>query len=271
MVRGVDAECLASVHRVIKITRGRLFHPPFREVVVGAMMAERYPSLREGGTVKIGKYDWKIVGEFEASGGAWESLVYTDRQVLKTHVKLNRDFSVTGKVASAQARRLIMETLANDHRVALRAVPEREYYADQAQTARQMEILAYMVSIVMAIGAVFGAVNTMYASVAGRVREIGTLRALGFRQSQILWAFLLESIMLALLGGLVGGVLGVVSAGVHFDLPERGIGMLRVSAIPTWELLAYGLGFAVVMGAIGGWFPARAASRLDIIRALRQA
>lgn len=270
-VRGVDADRLMSVHTGMRLTKGRVFRPLSREVVVGAMLAEKYPRLHEGGTVRIGKYDWKIVGVFDAKGGAFESIFYADRQDLKTHLRLNRDFSVTAKMQSPQAMRGVMAALEGDKRVSLRGRPEQAYYEEQAQTARQMEILAYLVSIIMAVGAVFGAINTMYAAVAGRSREIGTLRALGFQQPAILQAFLGECLVLAFLGGMVGCLLGLATAGAHFDLPEQGVGLMRVRAIPTWRLLGGGMAFALLMGAIGGWFPAWHASKLEIVAALRKA
>ncbi len=269
-VRGVDADRLEQVHSIVKLKSGRMFHPLSREVIVGAVLAEKYPHMREGGLVKIGKVEWKIVGVFEAQGGAFESILYTDRQDLKTQLKLTRDFSVTAKVESPQALRMIVEGLEQDKRVSLRARAEQAYYSDQSQTGKQMAILAYIVSLIMAVGAVFGAVNTMYAAVAGRSREIGTLRALGFQQSQILKAFFLECLVLSILGGFVGCILGLATAGAHFDLPEQGVGLLRVRAIPTGNLLGGGMAFAILMGAIGGYFPARAASKLEIVQALRK-
>jgi len=272
-VRGVTPRAF-EVRSGIKIVQGRTFTPGLYEVIVGDKIAKRVQGLDIGSSVKLQKHDWKVVGVFSSQGGAFESEIWGDADVMGV------DFGRTGG-SNALSLRLkpgadvasLDRWIRSNPQMQLQAVTERKYYDDQAgPLAKVLRILATFVAVIMGVGAVFGAMNTMYAIVAARTREIGTLRALGFSRRAILFSFVLESVTLALAGGLLGCVLAFPMNGYSTGTGQtQSFSEIAFAFRITPGIVMTALVFAVVMGVIGGLLPAVRASRLPITSALREA
>jgi putative ABC transport system permease protein len=258
----------------IQVSEGRNFTPGLDEVIVGKKIAERIKDLHVGGTVKYQKKEFKIVGLFTSTGEAFESEIWGDYDTFGA--TFQRGAGSNSLVVRMKDKAQIPE-LDKWIRVQpgwqLQAVSERRYYQDQAgPLAKILKILAQAVSFVMAIGAVFGAMNTMYAIVAARTREIGTLRALGFARRAILFSFVIESVFLALLGGIIGCLLAFPMNGFSTGTGQtQSFSEIAFAFRITPEILAYALVFAALMGLIGGLLPSFRAARLPITSALREA
>ena len=272
-VRGVSPRAFA-VRGEIKIVEGRTFTPGLYEVIVGDKIAKRVQGLDIGAGVKLQKHEWKVVGTFTSKGGAFESEIWGDAEVMSV------DFGRTGG-SNAMSVRLKPGTdvatldrwIRSNPQMQLQAVSERKYYDDQAgPLAKILRQLATFVAIIMGVGAVFGAMNTMYAIVAARTREIGTLRALGFSRRAILFSFVLESVTLALAGGAIGCLLAFPMNGYSTGTGQtQSFSEIAFAFRITPEIVTTALIFAVGMGVIGGLLPAFRAARLPITSALREA
>jgi ABC-type lipoprotein release transport system permease subunit len=272
-VRGVSPRAFA-VRGEIKIVEGRTFTPGLYEVIVGDKIAKRVQGLDIGAGVKLQKHEWKVVGTFTSKGGAFESEIWGDAEVMSV------DFGRSGG-SNAMSVRLKPGTdvatldrwIRSNPQMQLQAVSERKYYDDQAgPLAKILRQLATFVAIIMGVGAVFGAMNTMYAIVAARTREIGTLRALGFSRRAILFSFVLESVTLALAGGAIGCLLAFPMNGYSTGTGQtQSFSEIAFAFRVTPEIVTRALAFAVAMGVIGGLLPAFRAARLPITSALREA
>ena len=270
-VRGVGEMALA-IHDKVRITAGRMFSPSSGEVIVGKSILRRYPGSALGSDMRFGRRTWKVVGVFEAAGTSFESEVWCDAHDLQKDT--NREASFSGvrlRLAAGADVEALVRRIADDPRINLLAESELEYYREQSAIGGQLRILGLFVAGIMALGAVFAAMNTMYAAVSARTREIGTLRALGFGRAAIMTSFLLESTLLALAAGVIGVVLalpirqlsatfnsGMTSATMAFDF--------RV----TFAIAIEALLFAALIGLAGGWLPARQAMRMEIVDSLRK-
>ncbi len=256
----------------IRMLSGRWFEPGQREVAVGKSIAARYANAALGDSLRFGRGDWKIVGVFDAGKTAFDSEIWGDVNQIAT------DFNRNEMMSSALVRAIdpialqaLKTSMAEDQRLYLEAKTETEYYAAQTSTARPVEFLGMFVAVIMAIGSSFAAMNTMYAAVSRRAREIGTLRILGFSRGSILLSFVFESLLLSLLGGLLGILLvlplnGLESGiGNNVTFSETGFDFRITPAI-----IGIGLSFATLMGILGGLLPARSASKADILAALRE-
>ncbi len=270
-VRGLDAVGV-SMREGIKLTSGRWFAPGRREVVVGRHIASQNPVAALGNKLRFGKGEWEVVGVMDAGKGASNSEIFADlNQVGSDFNRLEVASSALVRATDAVAVDSLVKSLNDDQRLNVSAKPEKEYYEAQTSTALPIQIIGTFIAVIMAIGSSFAAMNTMYAAVARRSREIGTLRILGFSQSSILLSFFLESLMLSLAGGLLGCLL---------VLPLNGLttGMLSFSTFSVInfdftispKIMAMGVAFAALMGAIGGLFPARMAAKKEILTALRE-
>ncbi|HUM02324.1 MAG TPA: ABC transporter permease, partial [Thermoanaerobaculia bacterium] len=206
-IRGVGQKA-AKLRSSLDLEKGRMFTPGQSEVIVSKSVASRFASCDVGQTIKFGAYRWTVVGLFDAGGTAPDSEIWTDVEGMVSDFKRNGYSSVLARTTDRAGRDQFLAGLAGDPRLALEGKIERKYYDEQTSTAAPIKFLGVFVGVVMAIGACFGAMNTMYAAVSARTREIATLRALGFGRFSILVSFVLESIFLALLGGILGCVLG---------------------------------------------------------------
>ncbi|PYQ23173.1 MAG: multidrug ABC transporter permease [Acidobacteria bacterium] len=271
LIRGVSLRAF-DVRGGIRIVRGRNFTPGLAEVVVGARTSERF-GLDVGSKVPLGNQDWDVVGVFTSEGSGFESEIWGDVSVMSEPLRRQGVFqALVVRLADPAAFDAFKKTYEEDPQVQVTVNRERKFYEDQAgPTASALMGLAVFVSVVMGIGAVFGAMNTMYAIVAARTREIGTLRALGFSRRSILLAFVMESVVLAFIGGLLGCVLALPANGVTSATSGANFSELAFAFRITASALATGLIFAMVMGLVGGLLPAFRAARLPIASALRAA
>jgi len=270
-IRGVSPKAF-EVRGGIEIVRGRNFTPGLYEVIVGERIAERIQGLDLGAKITVQRKEWDIVGIFRSQGGGFESEIWGDIDAMgPAFQRTGGSNSLVVRMADPAAIPDFDRTIRADPQMQLQAVQERKYYEDQAgPVAAGLTGLTTFVAIVMGIGAVFGAMNTMYAIVAARTREIGTLRALGFSRRSVLFSFVIESVFLALLGGVIG-VLMALPANNLGGATGVGFAELAFAFKITPQAIAVGLAFAAVMGLIGGLLPAARAARLPITSALRAA
>lgn len=256
----------------LKIVQGRKFGAGLREVVVGRGAQQQFRGLELGKQLKLANQLWTVVGVFE-SGDSHDSELWADTEVLGPAYQRTSFQSMTVKLDGKDGFKQLKAALASDPRLKLDIETTRTYYSKQSEgLTKLINILGTVIGSIMAIGAVFGALNSMYAAVAGRAREIATMRALGFRGVPVVTAVMLETMLLALLGGLLGAALAwlvfngytVSTLGQNFS---QVVFQFRVSP----ELLWTGLKWALGIGLVGGLFPALRAARLPVTEALRAA
>ncbi len=272
-VRGVSASVLA-VRPVIRLAAGRFFRPGTNELVVGRNVPASYVGFGLGDRVRFGGASWTVVGVFDAGGSAFDSEVWCDTHVLNQVYQRPQNLfqSVTLRLSDADTFSTVRESLSADPRLTVQADREIDYYEKQSrQLTTLIVVLGTLVALVMGIGAVFGALNTMYSAVAERRREIATLRALGFGAGSIVASFVFEALCLAAVGGGVGciGVLplnGLTTGTMNWQTFAH----LAFAFQITPPLLGAGLGFALLMGIAGGVPPALRAARQPIAAALRE-
>lgn len=255
----------------VKLIEGRWFQTGQREVVVSKSIRDRFSQANIGDTMQFGKGPWKVVGVFDAGGSAYESEIWGDVNQMAS------DFDRQGGFASAYLRatdpisaEALTKRVSDDQRLKLDGVLETNYYAKQTSSGTPIKVIGWVVGVIMAIGSIFAAMNTMYAAVAYRGREIATLRVIGFSRPAILTSFVLESLLLALLGAV---------AGILLMLPFNGMETGTSNAVTFSEVVfalritptvaVYAIVFALVMGFIGGLAPAWHAARQNILSALR--
>lgn len=270
-IRGVTPAAF-DVRGGVAIKSGRRLQFGLPEIIVGERIAERIAGLDLNGTLRMQKLDWTVVGTFTADGGGFESEIWMDSKVLsQAFNRREMAQSITLRLSDASVIPAFAEELKSDPKVQLELKEERQYYEDQAgPIANNLLALAGFVSIVMGIGAIFGGMNTMYAIVSQRTREVGTLRALGFSRWSILTSFLIESVLLALLGGVLGCVLSIPANGLTAATGGPGFSEVAFAFHITPMHYAAGLGFAACMGLLGGLLPAWRAARLPIAVALKE-
>jgi putative ABC transport system permease protein len=272
-VRGVSRKTL-EVRDNVKIVSGRMFQPGLNELIVGRYVNGTYAGLDLGSTVKFGGGTWTVVGTFDAGGSAFDSEVWADAAVVKDVYKRppNNFQSVTVRLTSPDALQRFKDALTSDPRLSVQVDREVEYYDKQSRMITQLIlVLGTMVGVVMGIGAVFGALNTMYSAVAERSREIATMRALGFGAGSVVSSFVFEALCIALIGGLLGCVAilplnGLTTGTMNWQTFSHLAFAFRV----TPPLLAIGIVFALLMGVIGGVPPAVRAARARVAVALRE-
>lgn len=273
-VRAVTQKAF-EVRNNVKIVQGRSFTPGLYEVVIGKGLQGRYVGMDIGSKFSAMKHDFVVVGVFTADGSSFESEIWGDYDAMgPAFNRAGTASSLTVRLADPNSLDRFNADIKANPQFQLQMQQERQYYEDQAGlTAGALLGLAFFVSIVMGVGAVFGAMNTMYAIVAARTREIGTLRALGFSRVAILFGFLLESAFLALVGGIVACLLAFAvngfGAATGFGTPNFSEIAFAFRILPTH--LTAGLIFAVVMGIFGGMLPAFRAAKMPITTALREA
>ena len=271
LVRGMGAQGLA-LRPQSRLVEGRLFQSGRRECLVSRRVADRFAHCRIGDSFRAGKGDWTVVGIFDAGKTAYESEIWADADEVRDAFSRNFYGSVLMRPVDEAAAERVTQRLETDRVLSVRVLPETRYYQDQTQTAGPIQFMGGFLATIMSIGAAFSAMNTMYAAVGARTREIGTLRVLGFRRRAIYISFLLESIVLAGVGGVVGCLLSLPLNGVATGtFSWTSFSEVAFEFRITGELLAKGLLFALVMGVLGGLLPARLAARKPVLDALKAA
>jgi ABC-type lipoprotein release transport system permease subunit len=269
-VRGLGPAGI-EMRRNVHLSRGRWFRQGQREAVVGKAVADRFATAQIGKKIHFGRGDWEIVGVFDASGGAQSSEVWGDLfQVSSDLQRVDAVSSCLVTATDAVSAKALVTSLNDDQRLEVKAMFEKEYYDQQTSSAAPIEYTGLIVAIIMAVGSSFAAMNTMYAAVARRSREIGTLRVLGFSKGSILTSFLLESAVLSAVGGLLGCLLALPLNGVTTSIGNSTFSETAFAFHVTPNIMLTGIIFAVVLGSVGGLFPARMASRKQILTALRE-
>jgi len=272
-IRGVTAAAF-GVRDEVKIVEGRQFQWGRNELIVGRGAQLEFAGVRLGDELQFGQTRWKIVGVFEAGGGLAESELWADVGVLAPAYRRGSTYQVVMvKLSSAGNFQQFKDALTSDPRVSLKIVREPEYYAQQSQLLYKIITgLGSLIAVLMAIGAAFGALNTMYTAVASRSREIATLKALGFHTSPVVASIIIESLVLAIVGGAAGALL----AWAAFDgyraatLNWASFSQVTFAFEVSPSLLVQGVIYSVLIGLIGGLFPAIRAARLPVAHALRE-
>ncbi len=271
-LRGVEPQAF-DVHPAVHLTKGRMFAWGRNEVIVGQGAVNEFKGLDLGSELKLGQNVWKIVGVFEAAGGLPESELWTDCEVLGPAYHRGPTFqAVKVKLSSPGSYQQFKDALTSDPRLNVKVQRETEYYAAQSRMIVLLVTgLGSIISGLMAIGAVFGALNTMYTAVAARAREIATLEALGFSSSPIVVSVLFESMLLALAGGLAGALLawGLFDGYRAATLNWQTFSQVTFAFDVNPRLLVSGILYGLLIGFIGGLFPAIRAARLPLATALR--
>jgi putative ABC transport system permease protein len=260
-----------DIREKTKIADGRWFHPGQREVVVGKSIAKRYPGAELGKKLHFGRGDWDVVGVMDSDSSATNSEIYADlNQMAGDFNRQDGPSSALIRATDTVSAQALVNSINDDQRLNSNARTELDYMDSQTSSAAPVQYLGVFVAVIMAVGSSFAAMNTMYAAVARRSKEVGTLRVLGFSRGSILFSFFLESVLLSLLGGIIGCLivlpLNSVTTGLMSFTSFSEIAFnFRVGP----EVMAVGIGFAILMGAIGGVFPARMAAKKEILVALR--
>jgi putative ABC transport system permease protein len=270
VARGVTMQAF-EVRRNLRIVAGRRFAPGRDEVIIGSGIAPRLAHSAVGDSIHFGGRDWLVAGHFSAGGSAFESEIWGQNEQLMPVLRGEVFQVVAFRLASPSLFDQARQGLENDRRLQVDAHRESDFYAAQSGVLRGiLNFLAVFITGIMAIGAIFGAINTMYAAVASRTGEIAVLLTLGFRPRSVLASFLTEAVVIAFVGGLLGTLVaipinGVVTSTVNWS----SFSALAFQFLVTPRILVEGVLFAVVMGVVGGYFPARRASRLPVVQAIR--
>jgi putative ABC transport system permease protein len=253
-----------------KLVEGRWFRRGLREVAVSESISRRFQNMRLGDTFHMSRSDWTVVGVFNAGGTAHDSEVLTDAEDVAQDWDRPIYTSMLLEAIDRPATEAIIKRVADDRRIHLQAVSQQKYFREQTVSSIGIKALGAFIAMVMGVGSCFAAMNMMYAAVMSRTKEVGTLRALGFSRWSILSSFMVESTLLAVLGGLVGCLLalplhGVSTGTANFITFSEVLFNFRI----TPKILAHGMIFASIVGILGGALPARRASRVTLIEALR--
>ncbi len=263
-----------GVRPTLKIVEGPMFRDGTNEIVVGRSASQQFTGLSVGSSVRWGESTWNVVGIFEANGSVAESELWCDAKVLQPAYRRGNSYqSVYLRLDSPDSLQKLKDALTVDPRLNVTVIREPEYFEQQSRVMQTIiRTIGITIAALMGLGAVFGAVNTMYSAVAARTREIATLRALGFGRSPVVVSVLVESLLLSVIGGVIGGLL----AWVAFDgyqtatMNFQSFSQVAFAFAVTPELLSRGLLYACIMGVLGGVLPAIRAARLPVVTALRQ-
>ena len=272
-LRGVSSAAL-GVRPEVKIIEGRMFTEGTNEIVVGKAASRQFANLTVGSTTKWGQNRWTVVGIFDAGGSAAESEIWCDAKVLQPAYQRGNSYqSVYARLQSAEGFQAFKDALTANPRMSVTAIREPDYFAAQSDVLNQIiRTIGFLIAGLMGVGAVFGAVNTMYTAVASRTREIATLRALGFGSFPVVFSVLSESALLSLIGGLIGGL----AAWAAFDgyqtstMNFQSFSQIAFAFAVTPKLMGLALAYSLLMGLVGGMLPAIRAARLPVVTALRQ-
>jgi putative ABC transport system permease protein len=269
-MRGVGLK-LAEVRPELKIVSGKMFRPAVRELIAGAGAAKQFRGLTVGSVLRLRNADWTVTGIFSSTGDVHESELMADVDTVGSSLERNGYSSAVGLLSSAAAFTAFKDSLTSDPQLKVDVQREREYYAKQSQgLTKTINIVGTTVAVIMAIGAMFGALNTMYSAVAARGLEIATLRAIGFGAFPVLFGVIIESLLLSLLGGAIGASLAWLFFNGH-TVSTLGAAFAQVvfQLTVTRTLIITGIVWACIIGLLGGFFPALRAARLPVAEALR--
>jgi putative ABC transport system permease protein len=269
LLRGVSPNAF-NLRPQVRLIDGRWFKPGLREVVVSRKLSNRFANFEVGKVIRCGGRELHVVGMFDAGNSAFDSEIWMDADEVRRLFDRENYSSVLVRAESEAALKNMENRISAEKRLPLRAIRETDYYAAQTMTAMPIKILGNFLATMMSIGAIFSAMNTMYASVGARTREVGTLRVLGYGKFTILLSFLLEGMFLSLIGGALGTLLafpmhGYSTGTISFESFSETVFEFRITA----GLVAQGLIFALVVGMIGSLLPAWKASRTPVISALK--
>jgi putative ABC transport system permease protein len=272
-VRGIEPQGL-TLRDEVSIIQGRMFEFGTTEVIVGRGASGQFQGLDLGSEIRSGQNVWKIVGVFEADGAVAETEIWIDARTLQGAYRRGNSYqSVLARLESTESLTPFKDWLTSNPQLNVMVTRENEYYADQSRLLTTLiQRIGFTIAALMGIGAIFGAILTMYTAVATRAREIATLRALGFNATSVVFSVLSESMILGAVGGLIGGTLaylafnGYQTSTMNFQTFSQVAFAFRV----TPELLTMGIIYALLMGLVGGLFPAIKAARLPISQALRE-
>lgn len=273
LVRGVQEKAF-QVRDRFETVAGRRFEPGRNEVMVGRGAAGEYTGLEVGDTVRLGRLEWKVVGHFSAGGGIAESEIWADAFALQTAYQRGNTYqSMLARLESPARFEEFQRAISSDPRLNLKVLRQDEFYAEQSRVVYNLVTgLGSLIAGLMGLGAVFGALNTMYSAVAARTREIATLRALGFGRAPVVLSVLAEAMILALVGGGIGGGLAYAA----FDgyraatMNWQSFSQVAFAFSVTPGLLVRGIAYATFIGFLGGLFPALRAARLPVVAGLRE-
>jgi putative ABC transport system permease protein len=269
-LRGVGLK-LAEVRPEVKIVSGKMFRPAVRELIAGVGATKLFRGLSVGSVLRLRNADWTVTGIFSSNGDVRESELLADVDTVGSSIERNGYSSAVGLLTSAAAFTAFKDSLTSDPQLTVDVQREREYYAKQsAGLTKTINIVGTTVAVIMAIGAMFGALNTMYSAVAARGLEIATLRAIGFGAFPVLFGVMIESLLLSLLGGVIGASLAWLFFNGH-TVSTLGAAFAQVvfQLTVTRTLIITGIVWACVIGLLGGFFPALRAARLPVAEALR--
>ena len=272
VIRGTSSAGL-QLRPQVRLTAGRLFNGGATEIIVGSSIASGYGNTRIGDRLRFAQREWVVVGQFDAGGSGFDSEIWGDVDQLMQAFRRPVYSSVLFRLRDSSEFAALKEQIESDPRLSLEAKRETRYYYDQSESmAKFLRILGLSLTIIFSLGAVIGAMITMYAAVANRVNEIGTLRALGFRRKSILWAFLLESLLLGFFGGAFGLFFSsFLQLFTISTMNFQTFSELAFSFTLSLPIAAQAMGFALIMGFAGGLLPAIRAARMNIVDALRAA
>jgi putative ABC transport system permease protein len=264
---------LTEVRPELKIIAGKMFRPAVRELIAGVGTTKQFRGLTVGSVLRIRSADWTVTGIFSSNGDVHESELMADADTVASSIERNGYSSAVGMLTSADAFTAFKDSLTSDPQLKVDVQREKAYYAKQSEgLTKTINIVGTTVAVIMAIGAMFGALNTMYSAVAARGLEIATLRAIGFGAFPVLIGVMIESLLLSLLGGIIGASLAWLFFNGH-TVSTLGAAFAQVvfQLTVTQTLIVTGIVWACVIGLLGGFFPALRAARLPVAEALRSA
>jgi len=272
-IRGVSPNVL-EIRKFVKINQGRMFNPGVSELIVGKNASKTYSGLTVGNKIDMAGGHWEVVGVFDAGGSSFDSEIWCDSHVLNDILKRPSNIfqSVTVHLASRDSFNTLKDSLTSDPRLNVDVTREVDYYAKQSTTMTKMITwLGGIVAAIMAVGAIFGALNTMYSAVSERGREIATMRALGFTTWNVILSFLFEALLISVVGGVIGCLVVLPLNGLTTNTMNfQTFSSLAFAFKITFGLLALGILFALVMGVLGGLLPAIRAAVRPVAVALRE-
>jgi len=255
----------------VKMEAGRWFNAGQREIVVGHSVAKRFPDAQLGKAIHFARGEWKVVGVMNCGRCAHDSEIWGDlNQISSDYQRVEVLSSAIVQASDAVAAKAMINDINNDQRLGMHALSEQEFYDLQTASGAPIQAIGIFVSIIMAVGSSFAAMNTMYAAVSRRAREIGTLRVLGFSRGSILASFFLESVLLAGLGGVLGCLLVMPLNGITTAVGNSNFAETAFDFHVTPKIMLVGIAFAATLGCAGGLFPASNAARKEILTALRE-